>query len=98
MKQSSIFKYLGLGVLVILLMCMPLVFKSSAAFEGTDGEALALIEEINPEYKPWAKGIFEPPSGEVETLLFCIQTAIGTAVIFYYLGYAKGKKKYADHR
>ncbi|WP_070000890.1 energy-coupling factor ABC transporter substrate-binding protein [Cellulosilyticum sp. I15G10I2] len=98
MKLKSVNKNLVLGALVILLMVLPLMINKDAEFEGADGAAEAMIAEINPDYEPWMGFMFEPPSGEVETLLFSLQAALGTAVIFYYIGYSKGKKKYADHR
>lgn len=97
MKLKNVNKNIVLGVLVILLMILPLMMNKEAAFEGSDGGAEEMIQEINPNYEPWANYLFEPPSGEIETLFFCIQTAIGTGVIFYYLGYSKGKKKHVKH-
>jgi len=97
MKIKSVNKYLIQGLLVVLLMVLPFVMNKKAAFEGSDGGAETMIESINPEYKPWAGYLFKPPSGEIETLLFSLQAALGTGVICYYLGYTKGKKKYANH-
>lgn len=54
--------------------------------EGADGKAEQSIEEINAEYKPWASNLWEPPSGEVESLLFSLQAAIGGGFIGYYIG------------
>ncbi len=97
MKLKGFSKNLVLGILVVLLMVVPLMMNKDAAFEGADGAAEEMIQEINPDYTPWASSLFEPPSGEIETLLFSLQAAIGTGVIFYYLGYSRGKKKYANH-
>ncbi len=97
MKLKGFSKNLILGVLVVLLMIVPLMMNKEAEFEGSDGAAEEMIQEINPDYTPWASSLFEPPSGEIETLLFSLQAAIGTGVIFYYLGYSRGKKKYANH-
>lgn len=54
--------------------------------EGADSKAEQSIEEINAEYKPWASNLWEPPSGEVESLLFSLQAAIGGGFIGYYIG------------
>jgi cobalt/nickel transport protein len=77
-------------------MLLPFMINKNAAFEGSDNGAKGMIEKENPDYKPWAKPFFEP-SKEIETLIFSLQAALGTGVICYYLGYAKGKKKHADH-
>jgi len=65
-------------------------------FQGADDRASKLIESLRPGYKPWAKPLFEPPSGEVESALFAIQAALGAGVLFYYLGYAKGRSAKAE--
>ena len=35
----------------------------------------------------------EPPSGEIESLLFALQAAIGAVIIGYFFGYWRGKGK-----
>lgn len=84
--------FLLLG-LVVALMVYPLVFNRSADFEGADGKAQKLIHEINPHYQPWFSTIWEPPSGEIENLLFVLQGALGAGFIGYCLGYMKGKRE-----
>ncbi len=78
--------------LTIILIITPLVLNSGAEYGGADGEAEGLITEINPEYEPWFSSIYEPPSGEIESLLFSVQAAIGAGIIGYYLGYKRGNK------
>lgn len=80
-------------LLVILLAVLPLYLKKDSEFGGADGQAEELITEINPDYEPWFSSIWEPPSGEIESLLFALQAALGAGVIGYYLGYGKGKKQ-----
>lgn len=67
-------------------------------FEGADDEAGDVIGEINPDYEPWIESFWEPPSGEVESLLFSVQVAIGAGTIGYILGNMKGKKEIASDR
>ena len=88
MKKST--KIL-LIILILVLSVGPLWLVKGAEFEGADGEAEGVIEEINPDYVPWFEPILEPASGEIESLLFALQAVIGAGVIFYYLGYNKGK-------
>lgn len=96
MKQSK--KNLLLGLLVVAIVILPLIIKSGSEFEGADDQAGGIIEEINPEYEPWAEPLWEPPSGEVESLLFSLQVAIGAGTIGYILGSFKEKRKVVNNR
>ena len=78
---------------VILLSVMPLLMIKDAAFSGADGEAEGAIMEIATAYKPWFEPIIEPASGEIESLLFALQAAIGAGVLAYGFGYLKGVSK-----
>ena len=49
---------------------------------------------MDPDYEPWAESILEPPGGETESLLFCLQTALGAVVIGFGFGYLVARKKY----
>lgn len=95
MKKSTNILFV---VLLVALVIFPLVLLNGAEFGGADGEAEGAITEINPEYEPWFNSPIELPSGEIESLLFSTQAAIGAGVIMYYLGYNKGKKKSAADR
>lgn len=79
--------------IVILLIIAPLIWNGDAEFEGADGQAEDMITEISPDYEPWFNAIWEPPSGEVESLLFVVQAAGGALVIGYIFGVARGKRK-----
>lgn len=78
--------------LTVILIITPLVLNATAEYGGADGEAEGVITQINPGYEPWFNSLYEPPSGEVESLLFSTQAAIGAGFIGYYLGIKKGKK------
>lgn len=94
MKLSKMAKTnILLIVLAVLLIIMPLVMNPNAEYGGADGEAETLITEIAPDYEPWFESFYEPPSGEIESLLFSVQAALGAGIIFYYLGYKKGQRK-----
>ena len=60
--------------------------RETAHFGGTDDKARDLVGSIAPGYKPWAKPLMEPPSGEVSSMLFAVQAALGAGFIGYYLG------------
>lgn len=37
---------------------------------------------VAPDYQPWFQPLYEPASGEIESLLFTLQGSLGAAVIF----------------
>ncbi|MDH7594045.1 MAG: energy-coupling factor ABC transporter substrate-binding protein [Methanomicrobiales archaeon] len=64
--------------------------EGEEAWGGTDTAAASIIEGSG--YTPWFEPLWEPPSGEIETLLFTLQAAAGSVVIGYFFGYYRGKK------
>ncbi len=91
-------KNLILLVIVVALIFIPLVMQRNAEFGGADDRAGKVISEIRPDYEPWFKSIWEPPSGEIETFFFALQAAIGSGFVCYYLGYLRGRKKEQEER
>lgn len=89
MKKQNLF----LLLLAVLLSLGPLVLLPDAPFAGADGQAEEMISQIKPDYKPWFANLWEPPSGEVESLFFALQAALGSGFIGYYFGYMRGKKQ-----
>lgn len=86
-------------VLLLVLACVviaivPLVVINGSEFGGADAAAEGLIEEINPGYEPWATPLFEPPGAEMESLLFCVQAALGGSILGYGFGYYRSRSKY----
>ena len=79
-------KNLILILLVVLIAAVPLWLLPGAEFGGADGQAEEAITELNPGYEPWFQPILEPASGEVESLLFALQAAIGAGVVGFVLG------------
>lgn len=73
-------------LLCVVIAVVPLVLIRDSEFGGADGAAEELIAEINPEYEAWAEPIFEVPGGETESLLFCLQAALGAGVFGYGFG------------
>lgn len=92
-KKNNIFrKNIVLLIIIIIIGIFPLLVIKDSEFGGADGKAEELIKEINPDYEPWFSNLIELPGGETESLLFALQAAIGSGVVFYVLGYLKGKK------
>ncbi len=60
-----------------------------------------MVEEIQGEaYEPWFTPVLETLlggelPGEIESLLFCIQTGVGVGVLAYGFGYFVARKKYS---
>lgn len=77
---------------VIILVISPLVILKNAEFSGADGQAEAVIKEIDKDYEPWIKPLFEPASGEIESLLFALQAAIGAGILGFGFGRLSAKK------
>lgn len=73
-------KNLILSIIVIVLAVLPLITLKNAEFAGADGLAETAITEINPDYEPWFSSLYEPASGEIESLLFAVQAALGAGV------------------
>jgi cobalt/nickel transport protein len=91
-------KYTGeIIAVVIILICAGafLLVNAGAPHEwiGSDEQAETAIQELSGGYEPWAIPLFVPPSGEIESLLFSIQAALGALVIGFFFGYYyRGRK------
>lgn len=90
MKVST--KNILLILVLIVMLTVPLLVLKDAEFGGADGQAEEVITEINPDYEPWFSPLIEPASGEIESLLFSLQAAIGAGVIGYFYGLVRGKR------
>ncbi|MTJ51898.1 energy-coupling factor ABC transporter substrate-binding protein [Anabaena sp. UHCC 0253] len=78
---------------VLALAIAPLILVRDGEFAGADGQAEAAITEIQPGYKPWFKPFFEPASGEIASLLFASQAALGAGLVGYAIGVYKGRSQ-----
>jgi cobalt/nickel transport protein len=87
-----------LVVAVITLAVAPLIFVRGAEFTGSDDQAEKAISEVKPGYQRWFKPLFEPPSSEVESLLFASQAAFGAGVIGYVIGLYKGRSQQQSNK
>jgi cobalt/nickel transport protein len=83
---------------ILLIFAAQFIYISSttnAEYGGADDKPEGVIEQITGgTYKPIAEPIWEPPSSEIESLLFALQAAIGAGVIGYFIGYYRAKKNY----
>lgn len=95
MEKKQIILILVLVALCAVILIYPLMTISDSEFSGADGAAEEVIAVVDPDYEPWADPVLEPPGGETESLLFCLQTALGAIVIGYGFGYMVARKKYS---
>ena len=82
--------------LVAVIVIFPLALyngkgEEQGYFGGSDDQGPAYISSTG--YVPWAHPIWEPPSGEIESLLFALQAAIGAIIIGFVFGYYYGQSK-----
>ena len=83
----------------ILIAVVPLFALKGAEFGGSDNAGSEMVNEINEEYEPWFTPVLETAlggelPGEVESLIFCIQTGIGVGVIAFFMGRFVERKKW----
>lgn len=76
----------------IALAVLPLAFVPGE-YGGADGEAEEAIGDLNPDYQPWFDPVLELPSGEIESLLFVSQAALGAGTIGYVIGRYQGRSE-----
>lgn len=95
MEKKKITTILILVILCAVILIFPLMTIKDSEFGGADGAAEEAIAVVDPDYEAWADPILEPPGGETESLLFCLQTALGAIVIGYGFGYLVARKKYS---
>jgi cobalt/nickel transport protein len=84
MKRNNLINA-GIILLAIALVLFQFVLsKIGSDFEGTDDQAVGIINEIAPNYTPWAESLWVPSGEWGETVLFALQTALGLSIIVFY--------------
>lgn len=83
----------------IFIAVVPLFVLKGAKFGGSDNAGSEMAAEINREYEPWFTPVLETAlggelPGEVESLIFCVQTGIGVGVIAFFMGRFVERKKW----
>lgn len=86
-------------IVVALIALVPLFALKGAEFGGSDDAGSTMIAEIQGgTYEPWFTPVLETMlgaelPGEVESLIFCLQTGIGVGVIAFFMGRLVERKK-----
>ena len=88
-------------VITVLIAVVPLFVLKEAEFGGSDDAGSVMVEEIHGEYEPWFTPVLETAldrelPGEIESLIFCIQTGIGVGIIAFIMGRFVERKKWTD--
>ena len=83
--------------LAVVIAVIPLVFIKGD-FGGSDDRAESVITSINQSYTPWAHALFEPASGEIESMLFALEAAIGGLILGFGFGRLSAKNKTGDKK
>ena len=89
-------------VIAALIAIVPLFARKGASFGGSDDAGSVMVEEVRgEEYEPWFTPALEDLldgelPGEVESLLFCIQTGIGVGIIAFFMGRLVERKKWMN--
>ena len=87
-------------IVSLLLIVVPFIALKGAEFGGSDDAGSQMVNEVTgKEYTPWFAPILEnfiggEIPGEIESLIFCVQTGIGVGIISYCFGYLAARKKY----
>jgi len=98
-RYQNLLMMLAVVTLVVLPLWMVKKPSSTAdgreipLFTGADDKAKYLVSVISPEYKPWFTPLMEPPSGEIGSLLFALQEALGAGFIGYWYGCSTTRAK-----
>lgn len=85
-------KVIILLAIAVLIAIIPLFVLKDAEFGGSDDAGSEVVSEITgTEYEPWFTPVMETwiggeLPGEVESLIFCVQTGIGVGIIAFFMG------------
>lgn len=74
---------------IALAAVPPLLVRGE--YGGADGQATEAIAKIQPSYKPWFEPLIKLPSGEIESLLFASQAALGAGGVGFVIGLYRGR-------
>lgn len=88
-------------IAAVLIAVVPLFVLKEAEFGGSDDAGSVMVEEIHGEYEPWFTPVLETLidgelPGEIESLLFCVQTGIGVGILAFCMGRLVERKKWTD--
>ena len=86
-------------IVAALIAIIPFFALRGAEFGGSDDAGSQMISEIQgTEYEPWFTPVMETfidgeLPGEIESLLFCVQTGLGVGILCFFIGRFYERKK-----
>ena len=91
-------KVITLLFIILLIAFIPLFALKDAEFGGSDDAGSQVVEEVDSSFQPIAEPVLEKMlghelPGEVESLLFCVQSSIGVGVLAFFMGRFVERKK-----
>lgn len=94
---------IALLLLTAVIIAVPVLALKGAEFGGSDDAGSDMVEEIAGSYEPWFQPVLETAiggelPGELESLLFCVQTGIGVGIIAFCMGRLVERKKWAEDK
>lgn len=101
MSKAKSNKTLVIVLLIVacLIAVVPFLTLKGAEFGGSDDAGSEMVSEIQgEEYTPWFTPILESYlggeiPGEIESLIFCLQTGIGVGILAFFMGRFYERKK-----
>ena len=91
MKRHNLMLLAAVIALAVIPLLLPVTKDVREPFIGTDSQAEALIVATHPDYKPWFTPWWEPPSAEIESLLWAVEASLGSGLLGYYIGFKRGQ-------
>ena len=90
-------------IVAALITVVPLFAMKGAEFGGSDDAGSVMVESIAGEYEPWFTPVLEQAlngelPGEIESLIFCVQTGIGVGIIAFCMGRLVERKSQEKRR
>lgn len=91
-KKSRKGLVIVLLIVAILIAIIPFFALKGAEFGGSDDAGSQMVAEIQgSEYTPWFEPVLEQYlggeiPGEIESLIFCVQTGIGVGILAFFMG------------
>jgi cobalt/nickel transport protein len=98
MEKKNKALFAALMIAAVLIAVIPFLALRGAEFGGSDDAGSVMVEEIHGEYEPWFTPVLEnliggELPGEIESLIFCVQTGIGVGILAFYMGRLYERKK-----
>ena len=101
-RKSNRALVICLIIAAVLIAAIPFFVLKDAEFGGSDDAGSQMVSEIQgKEHEAWFTPILEQYMGreipgEIESLLFCVQTGIGVGIIAFIMGRFYERKKWTD--